>query len=113
MTATESPRIATVATSALEDDAAKLSSSPSGSLKWSWRVSWTVFPTWTSVSGIESETSGARFGTVTVKLCSAGRPPGSVAVTVTVAVPWPTAATVREAPEAEAVATPSSEEVAA
>ena len=50
---------------------------------------------------------------MTVKLWSARRPPGSVAVTVTVAVPWLTAATVREVPEAEAVATPSSEEVAA
>ena len=58
------------------------------------------------------ETSGARFGTVTVKLWSTERPPGSVAVTFTVAVPWLTPATLREAPDAEAVATPWSEEIA-
>ena len=69
--------------------------------------------TYTSASGIGSDTSGARFGTVTVKLSSTESPPGSVAVTVTVAVPWPTAATVREAPDTEAVATLSLEEAAA
>ena len=112
-TVREAPDAEAVATPSSEEVAAYERSSPSGSLKCPERSTSTVSRTWTSASGIGSETSGGRFGTVTVKLCSIERPPGSVAVTVTVAVPWPTPATVREAPDAEAVATPSSEEVAA
>ena len=44
-------------------------------------------PTYVSIAAIESTASGARFGTVTEKLRMAERPPGSVAVTVTVALP--------------------------
>ena len=108
-----SPDKRLLTTSLSEEPALKERSSPSGSAKWSERTATIVSlgPIW--ASGNESETVGARFGTVTVKLSSAERPPGSVAVTVTVAVPWPTPATVRVAPDAEAVATLSSEEAAA
>ena len=56
--------------------------------------------------------SGARLGTVTSKLCSAEAPPGSVAVTVTVAMPALTAVTAIRAPETATVATSWSDEEA-
>ena len=53
--------------------------------------------------------SGARFGTVTENLCSATKPPGSLAVTVTDALPGATPATVTvvsDISDRDAVATP-------
>ena len=44
-------------------------------------------PTKTVWAGIASVAVGPRFGTVTANACSADSPPGSVAVTVTVASP--------------------------
>ena len=64
------------------------------------------------MSGIGSPASGARFGTVAWNVCVAASPPGSVAVTVTVAVPLATAATVTALPATETVATAGSEGVA-
>ena len=56
---------------------------------------------------------GARLGTTTRKLCRAIRPPGSVAVMDTTAVPGETAVTVTVLPVAATVATPGSDDVAA
>ena len=85
----------------------------SGSLKYEATPKPTPEPTDNSWPGIVPTATGARLGdvsgTVTVKLCSAVKPPGSRAVTVTVAVPAPTADNVRLSPEAEARATPASE----
>ena len=60
-------------------------------------------PTASSRSGTVSVTSGARLGTVAAKLCCAARSPGSVAVTVTVAVPTATPVTTTTLPAAETV----------
>ena len=48
---------------------------------------------------------GARFGTVTEKLCSPSRPPGSLAVTVTDALPGATAVTVTVLPATDTATT--------
>ena len=56
--------------------------------------------------------SGARFGTVTEKPCSASRPPGSLAVTVTDALPGATPATVTVVSDMDAVAIPESDDMA-
>ena len=56
--------------------------------------------------------SGARFGTVTEKLCSASRPPGSLAVTFTDALPGATPATVTVVSDMDAVATLESDDAA-
>ena len=55
--------------------------------------------------------SGARFGvcTVTATLCAAVRPPGSLAVTVTVAVPSATPTIVRMLPDIETDTTPAAD----
>ena len=55
---------------------------------------------------------GARFGTVTEKVCLPCRPPGSEAVTVTVAFPGAIALTVTVVSDTEAVATPESDDTA-
>ena len=68
-----------------------------------------VRPTSTVCSGTEPTAAGARFGTVTTKLCAAVMPPGSTAVTVTVATPFARAATVTMDPATDADATPVSE----
>ena len=99
------PDTDTVATPSSEEVAEWERSSPSGSPKCPESSTSAVSPTWASASGIGSETSGARFGTVTLNIVRLTRPSGSVAVTVTVVIPWLTAATVREVPDAEAVAT--------
>ena len=64
-------------------------------------------------AGIESSATGARLGMVTWKVWLAVRPPGSVAVTVTVALPLARAASVTVVPCAEAVSRVESEEAAA
>ena len=53
---------------------------------------------------------GARFGTTTRKLCCAMRPPGSLAIIVTTAVPGDTAVTVTVLPVPATVATPGSDD---
>ena len=63
-------------------------------------------------SGIASTTSGARFGTVTSKRCSAVRSCPSRAVTVIVAGPFASAVTATESPETETAATSGSDETA-
>ena len=63
----------------------------------------------TSSPAIVSDTTGARFGTSTGRRCSADSPPGSVAVTVTVACPCAVADTITLSPETPAVATAASE----
>ena len=72
-------------------------------------------PTATFWSGIVSAASGARFAavTVTMKVCVALRPPGSVAVTVTVALPGATPVTLTTPPETLTVATPVALDAAA
>ena len=55
--------------------------------------------------------SGARFGTATGKLCSASRPPGSLAVTVTDALPGATAVTVTVVSDRDAAATSGFDDV--
>ena len=75
----------------------------------------TSAPTSTLWSGIAPAGAGARFADVTVtpKVCGALRPPGSVAVTVTLAVPGATPVTVTVLPETLTVATPEAAEAAA
>ena len=63
--------------------------------------------------GIVSTAIGGRLGTVTRKLCIAARPPGSVAVTVTVTSPFAVATTVTTAPATDTSATALSDTVAA
>ncbi|MDE2881087.1 MAG: hypothetical protein OXP70_04500 [Acidobacteriota bacterium] len=67
-------------------------------------------PSTSTVCGsIEPTAPGVRFGTVTTKLCTAVRPPGSVAVAVTVANPFARASNVTAAPAAEMARTLSSD----
>ena len=87
-------------TRVVSDDAAPNSrSSPSGSEKCPATSTSDTPPTATSRSPISPTASGARFGTVTAKLCWAERPPPSVAVTVTSAAPDATPATVKTPPD--------------
>ena len=60
-----------------------------------------------------SNTGRSRERTIVVKDCIAERPPGSVAVTVTSALPGDTPVTVTVLPDTDAVATPGSDVVAA
>ena len=71
--------------------------------------------TWIVWSGMVLVAIGGRFpaATVTAMLCSAVRPPGSEAVTVTTASPEATAVTVTALPDAAAVATDVSDDAAA
>ena len=62
-----------------------------------------------SRSSILPTASGVRFGTVTAKLCWAERPPASVAVTVTVALPAATPVTVATLPATATEAISTSE----
>ena len=68
-----------------------------------------VASTSTVCGAIDPTAPGVRFGTVTTKLCFASRPPGSVAVAVTVADPFPLASNVTTAPAAEMTSTLSSD----
>ena len=70
-----------------------------------------VRPTATVTGGIAPFGCGARFGTVTEKSCLPSKPPGSEALTVTVAIPGATALTVTVVSDKEAVATPGSDDV--
>ena len=91
-----------------------MSVSPSGSLKnWS-MAAVNSSPSSRSNGGISPTATGARLpgSTVTVNSCIAEAACGSVAVTVTVAVPSATAMTVMTEPDIEAVATAVSETVA-
>lgn len=71
----------------------------------------TVVSSLISGSSISPTASGARFGTVAVNVCFAQRPPGSVAVTVTVAVPALTPVTWTAASEMD-TCTPECDETA-
>ena len=82
-----SPATTTVARVESDEAAEYSSTSRSGSVKYSETSSATTLSTCTSMSAIMPTAPGARFGTVTPKLCSADSPPGSTAVTVTVALP--------------------------
>ena len=66
----------------------------------------TLSPSGTAIGGVVPFGTGARFGTVTEKLCPASRPPGSLAVTVTDALPGATPATLTVVSDMYAVATP-------
>ena len=59
-----------------------------------------------------SAATGARLGIVTPTACSTDRPPGSVAVTVTFAVPSVTAVMVPVEPATLTRATPASDDTA-
>ena len=96
------------ATAPSETSTAKPSVSPSGSLKWSDRSMKTESDGTSSRAGMESATTGGRFGTATTKFCVAESPPGSRAVTVISLVPRPMAASVSVPPETVAVATAGS-----
>ena len=98
-----------VATCASELTAAKVSGSPSGSSKILDTSTVAESPESSSKPGIESTTTGGRFGTVTMNACAADKPSASVAVTVVVAVPFPAPNTVTVLPDTETVATPVSE----
>ena len=89
-----------------------MSASPSGSEKCPEASTPAASPTSTSTSGTGSPATGARFGTVTSKLDSADRPSGSVAVTVSVALPCDTASTLTVLPDTETRATPVSDDLA-
>ena len=88
-------------TPAFDVAAAYPSASPSGSLKYEATSSVAVRPGLRLWAGIESDGAGARLGvsTVTAMRCVALRPPGSVAVTVTVAVPSATPVSVSVLPD--------------
>ena len=86
--------------------------SPSGSAKWSARSTTTVSPTCTLWSPIRPVTTGGRFGTATSNACSAVNPPGSAAVTVTVAAPEATPVTVSTLPDISTVARVASDDAA-
>ena len=73
----------------------------------------TEAPARTDWSGMLSAATGARFGTVASKACCAESPPGSLAVTVTAAVPAETPVTVTSAPDTATVATPGAVEAVA
>ena len=110
---TRLPETVTV-TGVVSDAAAEYSSSsPSGSAKLDAASTTTTPSTYTSTSAITATTSGGRFGTVTSKLCSANRPPGSCAVTVTVAFPFATPDTVTVLPDTETATRVISDEAAA
>ena len=83
------PDTETAATAGFDDVAAYSSASPSGSLKYDAAFTVAVSPAAMVRAGIVPTACGARLGrcTVTVMLCEADRPPGSRAVTVTVALP--------------------------
>ena len=91
-TATAVPLAVAVATRLSLDAISTCSASPSGSLKWRARSSGAVSRLWSVCAGMGSVATGARLGTVTVKLWEAARPSRSVAVTVTTASPWERAA---------------------
>ena len=99
------PEIDIVATLAFADSAVWVSASPSGSLKYRDTSIRTVSPAKSSWSGIAPTATGARLGTLTVKTCCAVRPSGSLAVTVTVVLPWDTPVTNALLPEIDTVAT--------
>ena len=99
----------TVPTAVSDVSAAKASNSPSGSVKYCDRSRASSSPGKMFHSGIVSDTTGARFGTVTGKLCSAERPPGSVAVTTTAASPGATADTTALSAASSTFATAASE----
>ena len=111
MTVTIDPETEAVATSASELAAAKVRSSPSGSLKFSATSTVTESPTLRVWSSIVPVTSGALLVafTVTAIVCVADSPPGSRAVIVTVAEPAATPVVDTTLPDTVAVATPPSE----
>ena len=115
VTVTSLPETSTVTTPVRSASAAKVSASPSGSVKAPETSTVVSAPTATLWSGIAPEASGSRFTDVTAtpKVCGALRPPGSVAVTVMVALPGATPVTVTVLPETLTVATPGVSEVAA
>ena len=96
----------TVATAESDEVAAKVSGSPSGSWKWADASTVAVSPVNSVCAGIVSATAGARFGTVTSKLCWAASRCGSRAVTVIVTTPLAAAVTVTELPDTETPTTP-------
>ena len=104
-TATIEPDTETKATEGSDDDAPKVSASPSGSVKRGAASSVAVSPTCTVRSGIEPSGSGARLGTMVSKVWVAVSPAGSEAETVIVAEPVASAATATVEPEIETDAT--------
>ena len=107
------PATAARATPASETVAENSRSSPSGSAKWVARSTVSARPTSISRSGGGSRATGAWFGTSIVELCETLSPAGSLAVTVTVALPLARAATTSAPPDTDALATLVSETVAA
>ena len=110
ITVTTVPDTATEATPAFDDTAVYVSASPSGSLKAPDTSTVRDSPTIRSRPGSVPVGAGARLGTFTAKLCSALRPPPSIAVTVMTALPCDTAATVTTLPATETVTTATSVE---
>ena len=104
---------ATVARVVSDEVAVYSRSSPSGSAKYAAASTTRVSSTWTSPSAIVSATTGARFGTVTAKLCVAARPSGSVAVAVTVVSPLASPVTVSTLPDNIGAAVAGAAETAA
>ena len=106
------PDTVTVTRVVSDETAARSRSSPSGSAKYAATSSSATLSTLISRSPISPTASGARFGTVTAKLCWADRPPPSMAVTVTAAAPAATPAMVRTLPDTVTDAVVTSELVA-
>ena len=95
------------------DEAARYSSeSRSGSMKYGTTSTVRTLSTSSSRSSIMLTASGARFGTVTAKLCVAVRPSGSRAVTVIEVWPAATPVTVSMLPDTVAAAIAGSVETA-
>ena len=100
-------------TRVMSDEAARYSSeSRSGSMKYGTTSTVRTLSTSSSRSSIMLTASGARFGTVTAKLCSAARPPGSRTVTVTIVLPTAIPVTVTALSDTATVARVVSDEVA-
>ena len=112
LSATWSPATLAATREASDDSTAKVSSSPSGSVKWEAGSTRTTSPTVTSTSGSACDASGARLGTITENVRLTVSPSESAAVTSIVAVPLATAATVNSSPETVAVATAGENEAA-
>ena len=113
MTVSLSEETDTLATPDADVDAENVSACPSGSVKYCPRLTVAVLPACTVCAGMLPLGCGARFGTMTAKLCWAWSPPGSRAVTVTAVLPGETPATVTDVPEIRAVATEGFEDATA
>ena len=111
-TRTDEPVADAVATNASDDLASNVSGSSSGSANAPDTATDRTPPARNVTAGKRPTGTGARFGTVASNVCVACNPPGSSAVTVTVAVPPETGVTDTSEPDTDTVATAVADDVA-